>query len=392
MVADGTLYALSTDDYWLDTGTPRHIPAGATSTCSTAASVGPSGIASRRRGRRRRAMVERSRRRRPDARVEAGAEVHDSVLLPGARVERRGARRAARSSGRGASVGAGATLERRRRRRRRAGRRAGRRRSTTSASRSPSDARARHRRRRVHRLAPRRPAAGRGPRGRRGRQPVDRHRWPTWPRRGPTGAHELTFHHLDIRAAELVRADRAAAARGRLPPRRAGRRAGVGRPARVRRRGQHHRQPERARGGPRGGQPQGRLRVERRHDLRRRRRRDDLPVKESPPAAAASRPTAWPRRSSATTCTPTASCTSSSSPRSPSPTCTAPARTPTARPAWSRSSPAAARPASRARSSATATQTRDFVFVDDVVDAFVRAGDEGQRPARSTSAPASRRR
>ena len=38
-------------------------------------------------------------------------------------------------------------------------------------------------------------------------------------------------------------------------------------------------------------------------------------------------------------------------------------------------------PASRARSSATATQTRDYVFVDDVVDAFVRAGRQGRRAA-----------
>ena len=42
------------------------------------------------------------------------------------------------------------------------------------------------------------------------------------------------------------------------------------------------------------------------------------------------------------------------------------------------------------RSSATAQQTRDFVFVDDVVDAFVRAVETGRRAASSTSAPASR--
>ena len=36
-------------------------------------------------------------------------------------------------------------------------------------------------------------------------------------------------------------------------------------------------------------------------------------------------------------------------------------------------------------------QTRDFVFVDDVVDAFVRAADKGGGLHRSTSAPASRR-
>ncbi len=44
-------------------------------------------------------------------------------------------------------------------------------------------------------------------------------------------AVDFTFHHLDIRAPELVGARRAPAARGGLPPGRAGRRPGVGREA-----------------------------------------------------------------------------------------------------------------------------------------------------------------
>ena len=129
-----------------------------------------------------------------------------------------------------------------------------------------------------------------------------------------------------------------------------------------------------------GGQPQGRVR-------RRAAARSTATSTPRPPGqrvairSGRSRPTAWPRRSSATTSPRTASCTSSSSPRWRWPTCTAPARTRTARPASSRSSPGACWPASRARSSATATQTRDFVFVDDVVDAFVRAASTGRRAA-----------
>ena len=84
---------------------------------------------------------------------------------------------------------------------------------------------------------------------------------------------------------------------------------------------------------------------------------------------------------SATTCTPTASCTSSSTPRSRWPTSTGPARTPTARPAWWRSSPARLLAGEPCTIFGDGAQTRDFVFVDDVVDAFVRAAERGERPA-----------
>ena len=53
-----------------------------------------------------------------------------------------------------------------------------------------------------------------------------------------------------------------------------------------------------------------------------------------------------------------------------------------ARPEWWRSSPRRCWPVGPPRCSATASNTRDYVFVDDVVDAFVRAsgaGGGGQR-------------
>ena len=81
----------------------------------------------------------------------------------------------------------------------------------------------------------------------------------------------------------------------------------------------------------------------------------ELPVKESHPQHPVS-PYGVPRRSSATTCTRTASCTTSSTPRSRWPTSTAPVRTRTARRVWSPSSPDVCSPASRARSSARASR------------------------------------
>ena len=47
------------------------------------------------------------------------------------------------------------------------------------------------------------------------------------------------------------------------------------------------------------------------------------------------------------------------------------------RPAWWPSSPIACCEGSRSRSSATAGRHGDFVYVDDVVDAFVRAATRG---------------
>ncbi len=85
--------------------------------------------------------------------------------------------------------------------------------------------------------------------------------------------------------------------------------------------------------------------------------------------------------------------------RSASATCTGRGRIRTARPAWSRSSAGAFSRDGRSRSSATESQTRDYVHVSDVAEATYRRRDEvaaGRRSvsttARSTSAPESRRR
>ena len=89
------------------------------------------------------------------------------------------------------------------------------------------------------------------------------------------------------------------------------------------------------------------------------------------------RRTAWPRRRSGTTCTPIGSCTGWSTRPWPSPTSTAHARTCAERRVSSPSSPAACFRGEPCLIFGDGKQTRDFVFVDDVVDAFSRAGERG---------------
>ena len=76
--------------------------------------------------------------------------------------------------------------------------------------------------------------------------------------RAAVGHERFSFHQLDIRDPAVVELIERRAARGDLPPRRPDRRAGVGGRPGVRRRGQHPRHPQRARGRPPGRHPQGR--------------------------------------------------------------------------------------------------------------------------------------
>ena len=200
-----------------------------------------------------------------------------------------------------------------------------------------SDAGAGHRRCRIHRLDARRPPARRGVRRRRRRRPL--HRVARQPRRRPRSARRdgSRFHRIDIRVAAARRPHRPPPARGGVPPRRPGRRAGVGRAARVRRRGQrprHRSTCSRARSRPARARSCSRIR---RHDLRRARGAAGAREPPAAPALAVRRLEEGRRRLPLHS---TARSTASSSPRSRWPTSTARARTPTARPASSRSSPA----------------------------------------------------
>ena len=389
------------DAYWTDTGTPAQYlqaqldlicraparPAGAGAVRATGRACGRSAVGRRRRRRRPRALGDGRlcRRRRPrgarssasGARVHDGARVSsDSVLLAGCRRSARGPWSSARSWASGRSSARGAPLARPQR---------------ASADRRQGGGRRRARRRpgRAGGLSVRTLVTGGA--GFIGSTLVDRllaeghavdvvddlssGRSPTWPRRGPTRGHDFTFHRLDIRVAGARRAHGPAPARGGVPPGRPGRRARLG--------GQRPSFDAEVNiigtlnvleGARQAGTPQGRVRRQRRHALRR--------ARASCPCASRTRsgrcrPTACPRRRRPTTSPPTASCTASSSPPSPWPTSTAPARTPTARRVSSPSSPAACWPGSRAPSSATASRPRDFVYVDDVVDAFARAATRG---------------
>ena len=107
MAAEGRLYAMSTDDYWLDTGTPLQylranldLLGGRVHQVEGIAADAEIDVT---------AVVERSIVG-PGSRIRAGAEVHDSVLMAGAGVEE-GVHMARSVLGRGAVVGAGAKLE-----------------------------------------------------------------------------------------------------------------------------------------------------------------------------------------------------------------------------------------------------------------------------------------
>ena len=185
----------------------------------------------------------------------------------------------------------------------------------------------------------------------------------------------FSFHRIDVSSPARRRSHRAPPSRRRLPPRRAGRRAGVGRAPRVRRDRQHPRHAQRVRG-------RGRGRCRARSCSRRR----------------AARSTAHPRRSRFAK-------GSRRHPESPYGVAKKAAgdylyyyRT-GARPRVHRAragqrvrpAPGPARRSRRRRRSSRAScstherpvifgdgsQTRDFVYVDDVVDAFVRAVDKG---------------
>ena len=181
-------------------------------------------------------------------------------------------------------------------------------------------------------------------------------RWPTWPRPGPRRAGRCTIHQLDIRLPELVDLMARAPARGRLPPRRAGRRracrcADPVFDADVNVLGSLNV----LEGGAAGRVRAGGLRGQRRHPLRgagpARAARARVP---SAPAALPLRgveegghrlPGRLPRAARARVLPPWRW-----------PTSTGPARTPTARPAWSPSSPSASSAASRSPSTATASR------------------------------------
>ena len=371
MAAEGRLYAMSTDDYWLDTGTPLqylranldllggrvHQVEGIAPDAEIDAS----------------AVVEHSLVG-PGSRVGAGVEVHDSVLMAGARVEE-GAHIVRSVLGRGAAVGAGATLE-----------------GVVVGDEQviePGASVARRERPGARLMR----ALVTGGAGFIGSNLVDRllaegHSVdvvdnlatgkPAEPRRcaaiGRTRPHDPQPRHPRARARGTRRA---AEARGDLPlAAQADVRVSVAEPM-LRRRGQHPSAAvnvlEAARG---GGKPQGRLRGEWRNDLRRRR---SAATSRSRRAIrrCRSRPMGSRRRLSTTTSPRTASSTSSSSPPSPSRTCTAPVRIPHGEAGVVSIFAGRLLSGQPCTIFGTGDDTRDYVFVDDVVDAFVRAASRG---------------
>ena len=325
------------------------------------------------------------------ARVEAGAEVHGSVLLPGAVV-------AAGARVRDSIVGPAG-----RGRCRRLARSAGRSSATTWTLAPGTDPRGRppaRSRPREGRSSPAAPASS------------ARRSWTAcWPRAMPSTSsttsrngnlanlaearadrdHELKVHQVDVRDPGVVDLIARRAARGRVPPRRAGRRPGVGGPARP----STPRSTSSARStssrapawpaparscSPRAAAPSTASPTP-----------ADLPVKESHPLAPVSPYGVAKRTVTDYLHTYRELLRRSSTRRWPSPTSTAPARTPTARPAWWRSSPASSWRGARARSSATAP--RPGTSSTSTTSSTPSSGPPtGGAACSATSAPRSRRR
>ena len=217
----------------------------------------------------------------------------------------------------------------------------------------------------LHRLQPRRRGGGRRARLPRGRQP---HQRP-----GDPGARTRpSSTRLDIRdAAALAAVAARRPAVHDLPPRRPGRRPQGRRGPRLRRRRQRHRHAQRARGRARGRRPGG-VRLHRRRRLRRVRG----PARAEPrdrrhPAALPLRHEQDGRRGLLRPLRP--ALRHRGQRPAASATSTGRARTPTARPAWWRSSSAACSTATPPRVFGDGLQTRDYVYVGDVVRAFLAA-------------------
>ena len=190
---------------------------------------------------------------------------------------------------------------------------------------------------------------------------------------------EFEFVKADIVDADLVAPARRDPARGGVPPGRADLRQPLGgRPA-VRRQRQRGRHRAAGRGRPQGRRAQDRAHLLGRLHLRHPAGLPDQRGRARRPGLAVCGGQGVPARSTSTCSATSTAWTARTSRR---PMSTDRARTRTARPAWSRSSPRRCWRASRPRSSATGSDTRDYVFVDDVVDAFVKASGEaggGQR-------------
>ena len=193
--------------------------------------------------------------------------------------------------------------------------------------------------------------------------------------RGSAG-RALTIHHLDITAPAVIDLMAPAPSRARLPPGGPGRRAGLRGPSGLRRRGEHRRLAAHPRRGPSGRVPSGWSSRPAAGRCTASRRPRTCPSARRTRTSPSPR-TGWPRRRCSTTWWPTGSCTPWSSPPWPWPTCTGPGRIPHGE------AGVVAIFADRLLRGEPVTifgdggQTRDFVYVDDVVDAFVRAATRG---------------